>query len=269
MKRKAFTLIELLVVIAIIALLLSIVLPALQAAKRQAYAAACLSNQKGLTLAWVLYSEDNNDFLVGPMTQGLGHPEYSWVARPEDSNGNVVAAQNSTTQDEIRGIRRGRLFPYVDAPEVYHCPSDRRFLSPPAVSPGASGEGGYRSYSLVSGAGPCTPDEKNFLRHDPHERRSTIRSPCSKYIMVEEMEGRGYNVNSWVIRPQNPNQRTDPIAVWHGRCTLGFADGHSERIKWKDQTTIEMAERQATDFAAPGSEDLAYMISSFPFSRLH
>jgi prepilin-type N-terminal cleavage/methylation domain-containing protein/prepilin-type processing-associated H-X9-DG protein len=59
-KSKAFTLIELLVVIAIIALLLSVVLPALKMAKRQAQAVICRSNLKQWALVYFLYTEDND-----------------------------------------------------------------------------------------------------------------------------------------------------------------------------------------------------------------
>jgi len=58
-KQKAFTLIELLVVIAIIALLMSVILPALGKAKEQVKAVVCSSNMRQLTTADLLYVEDN------------------------------------------------------------------------------------------------------------------------------------------------------------------------------------------------------------------
>jgi len=63
-KRKGFTLIELLVVIAIIAILMAILMPALNRAREQGKRAACLSNLKQLTLAWILYADDNDDRIV-------------------------------------------------------------------------------------------------------------------------------------------------------------------------------------------------------------
>jgi len=61
--KKGFTLIELLVVISIIALLVSILMPALGRAKQMAKSVVCLFNTKQMGLGFNLYSDDNNDSL--------------------------------------------------------------------------------------------------------------------------------------------------------------------------------------------------------------
>ncbi|HOV77622.1 MAG TPA: type II secretion system protein, partial [Sedimentisphaerales bacterium] len=59
-KPRAFTLIELLVVIAIIALLMSILMPAMQRIRKQARAVICQSNLKQWGTIWAMYCDDNN-----------------------------------------------------------------------------------------------------------------------------------------------------------------------------------------------------------------
>ncbi len=77
--KRGFTLIELLVVIAIIAMVASLLLPALSRSKQKAKATLCLNNLKELGVGCELYALDNHDHL--PETS---HQTASWIGKLAD-----------------------------------------------------------------------------------------------------------------------------------------------------------------------------------------
>ena len=74
LHRSAFTLFGLLVVIVIISILAALLLLALAHARRRGEWAVSLSNQRQLTLAWRLYSDDHNDQIVLNNPDNYGGP---------------------------------------------------------------------------------------------------------------------------------------------------------------------------------------------------
>lgn len=263
--RRGFTLIELLVVIAIIAVLMGILMPALRAAKDHATRIHCVGNVKTLALAWTLYAQDNDNRLVNAMIETEEHAiQYNrtlpWVLAP-------AGGQNADVEAKIQAIKDGALWTYVGKTEkVYRCPADQRLKHPIAVS--------YCSFSIPDGAnGEGWPSNECVLA----KNLSDIKRPSEKYIFLEDIDTRGYNVGSWAFQFSN-REWIDPLAVWHkGRSTMGYADSHAETHAWHDKSFLDWADG-AVEQALTGPvgtyrrltvldtevTDWNYMVNGFP-----
>ena len=103
LNKKAFTLVELLVVIAIIALLMALLLPALERAREQGKRAMCLNNLRQLMIAWNVYADDNDDRIITGNTSTGGHnPDGTcWVYWP---------GRGALQQQRIQGIEDVLLY---------------------------------------------------------------------------------------------------------------------------------------------------------------
>jgi len=122
-KRGGFTLIELLVVIAIIALLMSILMPALSRAKEQTRAVICLHNLHQLGLAWKMYFDDNN----------------------------------SKTRDTLGWIVQ--LWPYYKNKDLLLCASARKPLLPLPIPPFGNKGGKFNAWASWEQIPPHGTDE--------------------------------------------------------------------------------------------------------------
>ena len=122
--KSAFTLVELLVVIGIIAILISILLPALNHARKKAQAVACASNMRQIYVAMLMFTQDNKGHL--PRTYGVGetpttHPDLPKVAAWLQKVGG--AAGHADMADD-----QGALWKYIPGQkareELLMCPGD-------------------------------------------------------------------------------------------------------------------------------------------------
>jgi prepilin-type N-terminal cleavage/methylation domain-containing protein len=227
MKTKAFTLIELLVVIAIIAVLLAILMPALRLVRDQAYAVICVSRLRSLTSGWYLYSDDYDSRLVGGYDgEKVNGIQIDWVDASDYNTGDSVELKKAA-------IKKGLLWSYVKNIDCYRCPADLRNIKPPHWA--------FRSYSI---SGNMFGEE----RRDGWTKRYLIKyteitTPATKYVFLEECDPRDANPGSWLVNSTG-NSWIDPLAVRHGkRSCMSYADGHSEKHRWVDQSTVDVGER--------------------------
>ncbi len=245
MRKKGFTLIELLVVIAIIALLLSILLPALNTVKEMGRSIVCAANQHSLVLSYIMYSDENDSKLCGSYNHFItasgflwDQPE-SWAWAPYDEATDLSVPDPwtllPTLEQRKKGIELGTLYKYNQDFDLYHCPSDRA----------QKNEYKLRSYSL--------PDCLNGLGGPwtNYKKYSNIKSPSSKYVFVEEDDGRFWNMNSWFLFYSNPWRWDDPyLTVWHNDSSnIGYLDGHVDRHKWGNETR-KFLSQESKDFFA-------------------
>ncbi len=280
MKTRAFTLVELLVVIAIIALLMAILLPALELAKLKASAIVCLVNTKNLAVGWYMYAEDNDDRIMSSNDRATeaGGNFVGWIGIPRDENGvllsNTQVNPAVTDEDEIRGIQVGKLFPYVKNPNVYHCPADNMRRSMYDDTPV------FVSYGVPR----ClygTVNPGNSLYNLQIKRFGEISAPATRYVFVESAETRNWNSSHHFVMgaPEYTGNTTwgwwGPMAINHGDSSiLGFCDGHSEVRKWRDSFTIErvykLIQQGVTlyNIEYPPSDqvsDIQYMADGWPY----
>lgn len=282
-RFKGFTLIELLVVIAIIALLLSIIMPALNAVKKKAATTVCQSNTKNLALGWYMYMGENDGRIMSSEDNGVEqNGNYvGWIGVPRDINGNQFSNTQTdpavTDEDEIRGIYEGLLYPYVKEPDIYHCPADNIRTSL------------YdRTKVFVSyGVPMCLygyPNPNNAQYNSQIRIFSEIKRPATRYVFVESAETRNWNSSHhFVLGAPEYTGGTQwgwwgPMAVNHGDSSvLGFCDGHSEIRKWRDPFTIERVDKLITQGVAtygieypPADQtlDITYMAAGWAYRHL-
>jgi prepilin-type N-terminal cleavage/methylation domain-containing protein/prepilin-type processing-associated H-X9-DG protein len=249
-RTGGFTLIELLVVIAIIAILASMLLPALSKAKTKAQMIGCLNNTKQLTIAWHLYSTDFNDRVAN--NYGVDETRAAIQAQVFDNWVNNIMTWGASGSIDDRSVTNyawvanGVLGKYTAAAiGVYKCPADK-YLSPVQVNAGFIQRNRSLSMNSVFGrfsmGNDPTAGGRNwgFQQYKQYLKQAQVLKPAKTWLFVDEHPDSindGYFIN-------NPdyNMWSDLPACYHnGACGFAFADGHSEIKKWRSRTSLYTA----------------------------
>lgn len=255
-RSKGFTLIELLVVIAVIAVLMAILMPALNRAREQGKRAMCLGNLKQLALGWTLYADENDGHIVngeggfhrtnsGVTSDGTvsGIRERAWVGKGWASGYKTGAQLDEDSQ--IRAIRQGALWPYCPNLKAFRCPTGRSGeLVTYAATDSANGR--PRSYATADGSTKWTGKGRRIDKTTLWLKKlSDISYPSAGKRMIFIDEG-WVTPDSFAVRYNEATWWDDPPVRHGGGTNVAFADGHSEYLKWKGTDTIKRGKEEET-----------------------
>ena len=221
MNQKGFTLIELLVVIAIIAMLLSIIMPSLNKAKRFAEEVVCKSNLHQYQIATEVYTNENNDRMPNPWESLYSQQMFTGEANrycrwhnPDfnlDAHGDDVDSSTGKTY-------AGPFWPYLASTKASVCPTFRKLAArygqghPNGCIGGAfEPQFSYSMNRIFAGPEPAVKVEV--------VKKSQVRSPSQTFVWAEE--------NMWTLTGLSGYVLNDNVlAAWKGSAVDCFGSFH-------------------------------------------
>jgi len=254
---KAFTLIELLVGIAIIAILASLLLPALARSKEEAQGSQCISNLKQLTVGAIgMYTSDNRNYMVPNGDEAYQPSLANLTVDPQWCPGREDEAIESSNVF----IKAGLIFPYAKNLAVYVCPADHTTVYQSHLPK-------TRSMSMNGWMSPAPPSQSDMgSTRNCHmyfkETDLNLGGPANLWLLMDENP---YSINDgfMLINP-NDGGWVDWPAVYHNNANgISFCDGHAVIHKWTDpkvlHNTTENPSSGAATPATPGYPDYAWL----------
>ena len=226
---RGFTLIELLVVIAIIGILAALLLPTLGRSKARAEGFTCGNNLRQLSVAWLLYADENEDLLVN----NHGVPET--LARRQTWANNVQDWVDGDDNTNLVYLSDSKLGPYANrAAAIYKCPSDRE----PALN-------GQRIRTMSMNALVGNPGELTN-RFNPAYlqffKKAELPNAAGIFVFVDE-HCDTLNDGFFVNRLDEYAWGNLPGSYHNGAANLSFADGHGESHRWVVAATVQPARK--------------------------
>ena len=256
-RSGGFTLIELLTVIAVIAILAALLLPALAAAKAKGYAISCLSNERQLMLASLVYVGDFNDAL--PYNLGTGEIK-TLEAESEFRNWSTPVMSWELDSDNTNTVwlTQGGIGPYASSTaRVYRCPVDSVVSDIQAQAGWTARVRSISMNAMVGNAGQFLTGGTNL--NNPYYRQflkmGQIPQPAQIFVLTEEHPD-SINDGYFLNKPNHLQWMDLPASYHNGAANLAFADGHLETHTWRFASTKPPARPDAAHlpFAVPAAE---------------